>query len=261
MATNLFDLTGKVVLVTGGNAGIGLGFARGFAKAGADIVIWGRREERNRIAAEELCQYSGRVLSAQVDVTDEQAVIAATAKAIAKFGRLDCVVANAGFAAQSPFVDMSTCDLRAMLDVALFGGFYTLREVARHMVQRADRGDAGGSLIICGSLSIFRGVPQMAHYAAAKGALNSLCKTLAVELGPRGIRVNVVAPGFILTEIAADDEEQTRAYADHISATAPLRRVGYGADMEGVGVYLASDMSAYHTGDVLVIDGGRLASN
>lgn len=261
MAINLFDLTGKVILVTGGNSGIGLGFARGFAKSGADVVIWGRREDRNRIAAEELRQYGGRVSTAEVDVTDERAVVAATAQAIAEFGRLDCVVANAGFAAQSPFVDMSAQDFGAMLDVALFGGFYTLREAARHMVQRADRGDAGGSLIICGSLSIFRGVPQMAHYAAAKGALNSLCKTLAVELGPKGITVNVVAPGFIQTEIGGDDDAQTRAYTDHISATAPLRRIGYTADMEGVGVYLASDVSRYHTGDVLVIDGGRLASN
>jgi NAD(P)-dependent dehydrogenase (short-subunit alcohol dehydrogenase family) len=256
-----FDLTGKVALVTGANSGIGFGFARGLARAGADVVIWGRREGRNAEAVARLSEYGGRVISLAIDVRDERAVAGGVDAAVEALGRLDIVVANAGIANQAPFVEMSSDTYRALLDVNLHGAVFTLREAARHMVARAKAGDAGGSLIICGSGSIFQGVPTMAHYAIAKGALNSLSKTLAAELGPYGIRSNVIAPGFIHTEMTLADPAIGAAITAAVVAKTPLGRAGVPEDLEGAVVYLASDAARYHTGDTLVIDGGKMSAN
>jgi NAD(P)-dependent dehydrogenase (short-subunit alcohol dehydrogenase family) len=261
MAQNLFDLTGKVAVITGGNSGLGMGFATGLAKAGADVVIWGRREDKNRGAADQLRQYGGRVSSRVVDVTSEQAVIDGMNAAVNEMGRLDCVIANAGISSMAPATtQMSSKMYHELLNINLHGAFYTLREGARHMVERATPGVPSGSLIICGSLSIFGGVPGMAHYAAAKGALNSLARTMAAELGPHQIRINVIAPGFFATEMTQADPDVFKAIDASVSAKTPMGRSGLPADLEGVVVYLASDASRFHTGDTLVVDGGRLAT-
>jgi NAD(P)-dependent dehydrogenase (short-subunit alcohol dehydrogenase family) len=261
MPSNIFDLTGKVALVTGGNSGIGLGFATGLAKAGADVVIWGRREGNNRAAEGVLRTHGGRVASRVVDVSSESDVVAGMRAAIAEMGRLDCVVANAGFATQARFTEMTAEIYHNLLNVNQHGAFYTLREAAKHMVARAQAGDPGGSLILCGSGSIFQGVPTLAHYGTAKGALNSLAKALAAELGPYGIRANVIAPGFIITEMTQADPVLGARIAAAVAAKAPLGRAGRPDDLEGAVVYLASDASRYHTGDTLVIDGGRMTTN
>jgi NAD(P)-dependent dehydrogenase (short-subunit alcohol dehydrogenase family) len=261
MISNIFDLTGKVALVTGGNSGIGLGFAHGLAKAGADVVIWGRREANNRTAEAALRLHGGRVASREVDVSAETEVVEGMRAAVAEMGRLDCVVANAGFATQSPFTEMTAEVYHRLLNVNLHGAFYTLREAAKHMVARARAGDPGGSLILCGSGSIYQGVPTMAHYGTAKGALNSLAKALAAELGPHGIRANVIAPGFIITEMTQADPALGAQIAAAVAAKAPLGRAGRPEDLEGAVVYLASDASRYHTGDTLVIDGGKMTAN
>jgi NAD(P)-dependent dehydrogenase (short-subunit alcohol dehydrogenase family) len=261
MHKNIFDLTGKVALVTGGNSGIGMGFATGLARAGADVVIWGRRDDNNRAAEKKLREHGRRVASRVVDVSKESDVVDGMRAAIAEMGRLDCVVANAGFASQSPFTEMTAEIYHGLLDVNLHGAFYTLREAAKHMVARAKAGDPGGSLIICGSGSIFQGVPTMAHYSTAKGALNSMAKTLAAELGPHGIRTNVIAPGFIITEMTQADPALGAQIAAAVAAKAPLGRAGRPEDLEGAVVYLASDASRYHTGDTLVIDGGKMTAN
>jgi NAD(P)-dependent dehydrogenase (short-subunit alcohol dehydrogenase family) len=259
MAHKLFDLSGKVALVTGANAGLGLGYARGLAKGGADVVLWGRRSDKNRVAVDDLLQYGGRVMEQAVDVSEEQEVVAAFAELVEKMGRIDCVVANAGISTVAPTTEMSSQMYHQLLAVNLHGAFYTLREGARYMTARAATGDTGGAMIVCGSLAIFGGVPGMAHYAAAKGALNSMVKTLAVELGPQKIRVNVVAPGFIATEMTQADPEVFKAIDAIVSEKCPLGRSGVPEDVEGVVVYLASDASRYHTGDTLVVDGGQLA--
>jgi NAD(P)-dependent dehydrogenase (short-subunit alcohol dehydrogenase family) len=261
MTRNIFDLTGKVALVTGGNSGIGLGFANGLAKAGADVVIWGRRESNNRTAEHALRLHGGRVASREVDVSSETDVVEGMRAAVAEMGRLDCVVANAGFATQAPFTEMTAEIYHSLLNVNLHGAFYTLREAAKHMVARSEGGDPGGSLILCGSGSIYQGVPTMAHYGTAKGALNSLAKALAVELGPHGIRANVIAPGFIITEMTQADPVLGARIAAAVAAKAPLGRAGRPEDLEGAVVYLASDASRYHTGDTLVIDGGKMTAN
>lgn len=261
MPENLFDLTGKVALVTGGNSGLGFGFARGLARAGADVAIWGRRAESNAAAASTLGQYGGRLLHDAIDVTDEDAIQAGIARIVGEFGRLDIVVANAGVAAQVPFVDMDRAAYRSLIDINLDGAVFTLRAAARHMVDRAAAGDPGGSLIVCGSGSIFQGVPTMAHYGIAKGGLNALAKALAAELGPHGIRCNVIAPGFIETEMTFADPAIGEMIAAAVATRAPLGRAGKPQDLEGAVVYLASDMARYHTGDTLVIDGGKLFAN
>jgi NAD(P)-dependent dehydrogenase (short-subunit alcohol dehydrogenase family) len=196
-----------------------------------------------------------------VDVASEPDIVAGFARALEAMGRIDTVVANAGIASQVAFTDMDVGTYRKLIDVNLDGAVFTLREGARHMKQRSEAGDPGGSLIICGSGSIFQGVPTMAHYGIAKGALNSLAKALAAELGPIGVRCNVIAPGFIETEMTFADPAVGRMLADMVAAKAPLGRAGKPSDLAGAVVYLASDMSSYHTGDTLVVDGGKMFAN
>ena len=261
MAENLFDLTGQVALVTGANSGLGFGFAEGLARAGSDLVIWGRRADANERAAEKLRAFGGRVHSASVDVSDEAEIVAGVADALAQMGRIDTVIANAGIATQKPFIEMDAQTWHGLMDINLHGAVFTLREVAKHMVERAERGDRGGSMILCGSGSIFQGVPTLTHYGAAKGALDALCKGLAAELGPYGIRANVIAPGYIITEMTQVNPEAAEARAKVVSERAPIGRPGQPDDLWGAAVYLASELSRYHTGDTLLIDGGKLIKN
>jgi len=256
MADNLFDLTGKVALVTGANSGLGLAMAEGLARAGAGLVIWGRREDRNAEAAERLRAHGGRVSARSVDVSNEQAVVEGFAAAVAEFGRVDCVIANAGTAGLSPMVDMTAETWHGLLNTNLHGVFFTVREAARHMKARAVDGDRGGSIILNASLAVFSGVPGLTHYAAAKGALNSMSKPLAVELGAYGVRVNVICPGFIPTEITSPE---SLPMIDATIARSPIKEIGTPEDLQGIAVYLASDMSKYHSGDTITLDGGMMA--
>lgn len=253
----MFDLTGKVVLVTGGNSGIGLGFARGVARAGADVVLWGRRADRNEAARAELDALgAGRVLAQEVDVADEARVDAAMEEALAAFGRLDGTFANAGLQlAKGAFTDVPSSAWRDELAVNLDGAYRTLRAAARHMRRRARDGDPGGSLVTCGSLSVVKGIPGIPAYSAAKGALAALTRALAVELGPDGIRVNMLLPGRIRTELGGRTQAEQDAREATMRERNPIRRMGRPSDFEGIAVYLMSDASSYHSGDVLVIDG------
>lgn len=255
MAQSMFELNGKVALITGANAGLGLSMAHALARAGADLMIWGRREDRNGEAADQLRQHGHRVSSRVVDVSSEQDVVDGFAAAVEEFGRIDCVIANAGIANVTPFHEMTGAVWHDLLAINLHGAFYTCREAARHMKARAEAGHPGGSIIINGSLAVFAGVPGMEHYATAKGGLNSMSKGLAVELAPYGVRVNVICPGFFVT--ALGDEESPMAAA--LLAQTPAGRVGRGSDLDGIVIYLASDLSSYHTGDTITIDGGIMA--
>ena len=177
----LFDCTGKVTMVTGGNGGIGLGFAMGCAKMGGDVAIWARNAEKNAAAkAELLAAGAGRVETYIVDVASEQAVIDGYAQLKADFGRLDCVFANSGRNARtSNFIDMDSAEWHDLLAVSQHGAFYTLREGARLMIERAEAGEPGGSLVFCGSLSMFQGVPGIYNYAASKGAMGAVIRGIA----------------------------------------------------------------------------------
>jgi NAD(P)-dependent dehydrogenase (short-subunit alcohol dehydrogenase family) len=259
VAENLFDLTGKVALVTGANSGLGFGYANGLARAGADVIIWGRREGRNLEAAERLRAHGGRIASRVVDVTQEDQVEDGMRAAVADFGQVDCVVANAGTATVALIDEMSSKTYHDLLNVNLHGVFNTVRAAAKHMKSRALAGRPGGSIILCGSLTIFAGVPGLAHYAAAKGGLNSLSKAVAVEMGAYEVRVNVIAPGLIVTEIVDVDPEMSKASLAMTAARSPIKAPGKPADLEGIVVYLASDLSRYHSGDTITLDGGMMA--
>ena len=262
MSRSLFDLTGKVVLSTGANSGIGLAFLHGCARQGADVVVWGRRADRNAEAVQELLALGApRAHAEAVDVSDEAAVDAAFASTLEAMGRVDCVFANAGYQNRATsFPDMSSEMYHDLLNVNLHGAFYTLRAATRHMRDRAQAGDPGGSIVVCGSLSIFQGRQGLEHYAAAKGALNAMVKGLAVEMGQYGVRANMIAPGFILTGMT-DDNPQAEGMKKHFAAITPLKRPGYMADIQGPAAYLASDASSFHTGRVLVVDGGRTVNS
>jgi NAD(P)-dependent dehydrogenase (short-subunit alcohol dehydrogenase family) len=258
MGRGLFDLTGKVVVATGANAGIGLGFLQGCAKQGADVVVWSRRADRNAAACETLnAMGAGRTHAVSVDVSDEAAVVRAMADTVEAMGRVDCFFANAGYSNVAPsFPDMTTEAWRDLLAINQHGVFFSLREACKHMRERALAGDPGGSIVACGSLSQFQGRQGMEHYAAAKGAVQAMMKGIAAEMGQYGVRANMIACGFIMTEMTSSPQAQ--AIAEHMASVTPMGRPGYIGDIEGPAAYLASDASSFHTGDILVLDGGRL---
>lgn len=266
MTKGLFDCTGKVTLVTGGNGGIGLGFARGVAKMGGDIAIWARNADKNAQAKEDLLAAgAARVETYQVDVASEEAIIEGYAKLLADFGRLDCVFANSGRASKSRSVlTLDAQEWHDLLAVNLHGAFFTLREAAKVMVARAQAGEPGGSLVYCGSLSMFHGIAGINNYAASKGGMGAVMRGMAAELGKFEIRANSIAPGYIKTGIGTDGEmseemkARMAAVDAHFSAKTPIHRPGKIEDFEGIGAYLCSDASQYHSGDTIVIDGGSL---
>ncbi len=258
MATGLFDLSGKVSLVTGGNGGLGLGFARGIAKQGGDLVIWGRSEKKNAAAREELESLGVQVSTRQVDVSSEEQVISGYEALMDEFGRIDCVIANSGVPPTSNSVlEMTTEEYHGLLNINMHGAFYTLREGARLMVKRAEDGEPGGSLVFCGSLSMFHGIAGKQNYAAAKAGMGAVIRCMAVEFGKYGIRANSIAPGYIKTEMTGSDAELS-PIDQYFASKTPIPRPGYPSDFEGIAAYLASDASCWHSGDTIVIDGAAL---
>lgn len=256
MSGDLFDIRGKVALITGGNAGIGLGYAEAIASQGGDVVIWGRRADRNEEVRKQLAGYGGRVLTDTVDVADEDAQTRGFARAIDEMGHIDCVIANAGIVSPCAFKDLSFDHYNELIRVAQHGAFFTLREGVRHMVDRVEAGGPPGSLIATGSLSIFQAAPAGAHYAAAKSAVAAMIKSIAVEYGSLGIRANMVCAGLIASEMVPGDLPMIQ----EMGAKAPLGRIGQPNDLGGIVVYLMSDAARFHTGDVITVDGGDRAS-
>lgn len=255
-----WDMTGKAVLVTGGNAGIGLGFCRGIARAGGDVVIWGRRREKNQEAAAQLAGFGTRVMTQEVDVSDEARVTAAMSEAIQELGRIDGVIANAGIMTHAgSFLQMTSETYHGLLAINQHGAFYVAREAARHMKARHDAGDPGGSILFCASLSALTGTVGMQHYNAAKGALASMARGIAVEMGRYAVRCNTVCPGYTATETVKDGGAES-PLGKQVRERTPISRFGTPEDFEGIGVYFMSDASRYHTGDLVKIDGGWMAN-
>lgn len=250
-----FDLTGKVALVTGGNGGIGLGMAEAMAASGADLVIWGMNEQKNAAAGEKLKAHGKRVSVRRVDVSKEADVIAGMEAAIKEMGRLDTVIANAGIGGGAPITEMTTELFHRVHAVNEDGVFWTFREAAKHMIERAKDGDAGGSLVVVASTAGIEGAARNAAYGASKGAVMSMARALAVELARYGIRANSIAPGWIATEMTAG-AQQNKAFNEKVIPRVPMRRWGQPEDFGGIAVYLASDASGYHTGETFIIDGG-----
>lgn len=256
MSYKPFDLTGKVALVTGGNGGIGLGMAQALAQAGADVAIWGTNADKNRAAEAALKTSGRRVLVQKIDVASEAQVVDGMGTAVEKLGRVDAVFANAGIGlASRSFLDITIEQFRKVVSVNQEGAFFTLREASRHMRDRATKGDAGGSLAVVASLAAIEGAARNQHYAATKGAVISMMRAIAVEFARDGVRANAILPGWIATDMTAIAQTST-VFTDKVISRVPARRWGQPADFGGIAVYLASDASAYHSGDTFVIDGG-----
>ena len=250
-----FDLKGKVALVTGGNGGIGLGMAEGLAAAGADLVIWGTNPDKNAAAEKSLKRHGRRLLAQRCDVADEGQVESAFADALNAMGRIDGCFANAGVSqARAPLAELATKEWRRVMSVNLEGAFFTLRAAARHMVERAKGGDAGGRLVGMASSAAIHGAARASSYAATKGAMLAMIRALAVEMARYRVTANSILPGWIesdMTAPAMGDEK----FASAVLPRIPLRRWGTKEDFAGIAVYLMSDASGYHTGDSFVIDG------
>jgi NAD(P)-dependent dehydrogenase (short-subunit alcohol dehydrogenase family) len=255
MKQQLFNLQGKVAIVTGGNGGIGLGMAEGLAASGADLVIWGGNPTKLAAAEATLRGFGRRVLVQRCDVADEAAVERSFAAALQAMGRIDACFANAGVTQQrAAFHELSTEEWRRVLSVNLDGAFFTLRAASRHMVERAGAGDPGGRLVAVSSTAAIHGAARHEAYAASKGALLAMMRALAVELARHGVTANAILPGWIATEMTAARVGGAKFEAA-VLPRIPLRRWGDGQDFAGIAVYLASDASRYHTGDAFVIDG------
>lgn len=255
MAFSPFDLTGKVALVTGGNGGIGLGMAEGLAAAGAKVAIWGQNPAKNAEAEAALRALGGEVLVQQVDVANEDAVVAGIAAVIERFGRIDFCAANAGVGGGGAFHEQTTESWRRVMTVNLDAVFWTFREVARHMLARAEAGDPGGSLLATSSTSAIHGAAANEAYAASKTALLGMIRGMAVEYARFGIRANAILPGWIRSDMTARLQSWDK-FNEKVISRVPMRRWGDRQDFAGIAVYLASDASRFHTGDSMVIDGG-----
>ena len=248
-----FDLTGKVALVTGGNGGIGLGFAEGLAMAGASVAIWGTNADKNAASVASLEAHGTQVAAFVCDVGDEAAVDAAFAQTLERFGRVDGCFANAGVGGRGTpsFGEMSADEWRRVMRINLDGVFLTFRSAARHMVARG----GGGVLVGTSSMAAVRGAARNEHNAATNAALISMIRALAVEYARHGIRAHAVLPGWVETDMTADLFASDR-FSGNVLPRIPMRRWGTQADFAGIAVYLMSPASSWHTGDTFLIDGG-----
>ncbi len=247
----MFDLTGKVALVTGGNGGIGLGMARGLAKAGASIVIAARNQEKSEAAAEELRGLGRSVLCLPVDVADEQSIKDMTAAALAEFGRIDCLIANAGINIRRPPQDYTVEEWKSVIDTNLNGPFYCAQAVYPAM-----KAQGGGKIITIGSMASIFGLPFAAAYASTKGGIVQFTRVLATAWADDNIQVNSILPGWIDTELTRDARSVVDGLHDRVEKRTPAGRWGSPSDFEGIAVFLAGPGSDFVTGTAIPVDGG-----
>ena len=257
---DLFKLSGKVALVTGGGRGIGKFIATGFAEAGADLILTSRKMKNLEATAQALSQeYGVNVVPIACDMAKEDQIDAMINTALERFPRIDILVNNAGATWGAPTLDFPLEKWDQLFNVNVRGVWILTQRVARLM---KDQG--GGNIINISSIMGFRGSDESLHpavpYNSTKAAINLLTMNLAVKLAPYKIRVNAIAPGFFRTDMMGYIEKpEFKAAYDLLKRSIPLGRIGDMDDMKGVAVFLASDASAYMTGHVLVNDGGQIA--
>ncbi len=246
-----FDLTGRVAVVTGGNGGIGLGMARGMAAAGAAIVVAGRNRDKSRRAVAELEGLGAKAVAIEVDVADEASVNALIRQAEERFGRVDVLVNNAGMNIRKPAHELALGEWRQVLDTNLTSAFMASR--AAHPVMKRL---GGGKIINIGSMMSIFGASFAPAYAASKGGLVQLTRSMANAWAPDHIQVNAVLPGWIDTELTTNARREVPGLHERVLARIPDGRWGVGDDMAGVAVFLASAASDYVTGTAIPVDGG-----
>jgi gluconate 5-dehydrogenase len=248
--STLFDLTGRVAIVTGASRGLGQTFARALAKAGADVAMTSRTLDSLRPFQREIESMGRRAVPLALDVRDEASIRRMADAAHDVFGKIDILVNNAGCNVRKKAADVTWDEWNLVLDTNLRGAFFVAQAIARHMLPRGS-----GRIINIGSVTSVFGYAGLGPYGASRGGIRQLTMSLADDWGPHGITVNCLAPGWFKTEqntVMYDDPEWVAYLVDRI----PLKRPGRPEDLEGAIVFLASDASAYITGQTLLVDGG-----
>jgi len=254
MAYAPLDLTGKVAVVIGGTSGIGRAIAHGLAEAGADVVATSRRAEQVEAAAKEIEDRGRRTLRITSDVSDRSSLEKMRDQTIAAFGKVDILVNCAGRTKRAPTIDFAEADWNEIFDTNLTGTLRACQVFGRHLIERGY-----GRIINIASLSTFVALYEVAAYSASKAAVASLTKSLAVEWAPHGVCVNAIAPGVFRTALnqkLLDESERGREFL----LRTPMKRFGNVEELAGAAVFLASDAASFVTGEILVVDGGFLAS-
>ena len=247
---DLFDLSGKVAIVTGTSRGLGQYFGRALAKAGADLVITSRKLSSLTEFKKEIESLGRKALAVQMDVLSQSDIENMVRTAIKEYGRIDILVNNAGLNIRSPSADFSWEDWDTVLDTNLKGSFFCAQAVAKEMIKRRY-----GRIINIGSCTCIFGMEGIAPYTASRGGVLMMTKSLAAEWGKYGITVNVLAPGWFKTAQNAALYEN-KQWVESITSRIPLNRPGQPHDLDGTVIFLASDASAYITGQIILVDGG-----
>jgi 2-dehydro-3-deoxy-D-gluconate 5-dehydrogenase len=248
---NLFDLTSRVAVVTGGNGGIGLGMARGLAGAGAAVVVAARNRAKSETAVAELASLGVRSAFISLDVADPASCRAMVDQTIDRFGRLDILVNNAGMSIRKPPEDYTVEEWHRVLDTNLTGALVCCQAAYPHMI-----GQSGGKIVNIGSMMAIFGAAYAAAYAASKGAIVQLSKSLATAWAKDNIQVNAVLPGWIDTALTIAAREQVPGLHERILRRTPVGRWGVPNDLAGIAVFLASSASDFVTGAAIPVDGG-----
>jgi len=254
MVTQLLSLEGKTAVVTGGTSGIGRAIAIGLAEAGADVVATGRRQQQMEEVAAEIEARGRKTLRQIADVCDRASLERLLAAMLEKFGKVDILVNCAGIAKRTPTLEASEDEWRDILNTNLIGTLRTCQIFGRPMLERGY-----GRIINIVSLTSFVAFTEVAAYAASKAALASLTRSLAVEWSKKGVMVNAIAPGVYRTDINAKLLDSTPRGQEILMRT-PMGRYGRPEELVGAAVLLASDSASFIAGEVLVVDGGYLAS-
>jgi NAD(P)-dependent dehydrogenase (short-subunit alcohol dehydrogenase family) len=254
MNTQLFSLEGKTAVVTGGTSGIGRAISLGLADAGADVVATGRRQQQVEEAAAEIEERGRQSLRLASDVCDRGSLEKLLAATLDRFGKVDILVNCAGIIKRTPTLDLSEEEWANIINTNLTGTLRASQIFGKHMVGRGY-----GRIINIASLNSFVALTEVAAYAASKSGVASLTRSLAVEWSKKGVTVNAIAPGVFRTDINAKLLDST-ARGQELLMRTPMGRFGKTEELVGAAIYLASDSASFVTGEILVVDGGFLAS-
>lgn len=254
MSFSKLDLTGRVAVVIGGTSGIGRAIAHGMADAGADVVCTSRRIEQVDVAANEIEAKGRRTIRIASDVSDRVTLENLLGECVTTFGKVDILVNSAGRTKREPTLDLDDETWNAILETNLTGTLRTCQVFGRHMIE-----NGYGRIINIASLSTFVSLFEVAAYAASKAAVASLTKSLAIEWAKRGVNVNAIAPGVFRTALNEKLLDETPRGQEFLTRT-PMGRFGDVTELAGAAIFLASDAASFVTGEVLVVDGGFLAS-